>query len=105
LKTQSEWGFSEFVQPVTGQKTKMAKVVILAILLAFLLVGISYLLFPDQTSQQPPTPMPISKPEPLLDQILWTIQWLGLAALITITIVGVVLLTNRIISNRRLKHI
>jgi len=97
--------FNQFVQPVTKQKTKMAKFVILAILSAFLLLGISYILFPDQTSQQPPTPMPIPEPEPLLDQMLWTIQWIGLAALITITIVGAVLLTNRIINNRRHKHL
>jgi hypothetical protein len=97
-------GFNQFVQPVTKQKTKMAKFVILAILSAFLLLGISYLLFPDQTSQQP-TPTPTPKPEPLLDQMLWTIQWIGLAALITITIVGAVLLTNRIINNRRHKRL
>jgi hypothetical protein len=83
----------------------MAKFVIFAILLAFSLLGISYVLFPDQTSQQPPTPMPISEPEPLLNQLLWTIQWLGIAALITVSIVGAVILTKRIMSNRKPKHL
>jgi amino acid transporter len=89
---------------VTELKTKMAVAVILAILSAFLLVGISYLLFPDQTPQQSPIPMPTSKPEPLLDQILWAIEWIGLAALIAITIVGAVFIINRIIREKTPKH-
>lgn len=81
---------------VIEQKTKMATTVVLAILSAFLLVGISYILFPDQISQQPPTPMPTSKPEPLLNQVLWAIQWVGLAAIVAITIVGAILLISRV---------
>jgi hypothetical protein len=88
----------------------MAMAVIVALSSAFLLIGISYILFPDQTSQQRPTPMPISKPIPLLNQILWTIQWIGLAAIIAITIVGAMLLINRVrnkkaVNKMRLKAI
>ena len=83
-------------ETLIGQKMKMAAAAVLAVALAFLLVGMSYILFPEQTSQEPPTPIPIPKPEPLLDQILWAIQWIGLAAFIAITVVGAVLLMNRI---------
>ncbi len=76
----------------------MAAAAVLAVTLAFLLVGISYILFPEQTSQQP-TPMPTSKPEPLAEQIVWAIGWIGLAACITSAIVGAMLLLNRM--NRR----
>ena len=81
---------------MTKQKTKMIMAVILAILLAFLPLGVGYILFPDQTAQQPPVPVPTSKPESLLDGVLWAIQWIGLAAIIAITIVGAVLISNRI---------
>jgi hypothetical protein len=67
---------------------------ILAVLLAFLLLGVSYILFPNQTSQ-PIIPTPIPKPEPLLNQALWTIQWLGVAALIALSAVGALLLISR----------
>ncbi|MEM2081496.1 MAG: hypothetical protein QW744_04405 [Candidatus Bathyarchaeia archaeon] len=82
-----------------GQKMTMAAAAVLAVALAFLLVGMSYILFPEQTSQEQ-TPMPIPKPQPLLDQILWAIQWIGLAAFIAITVVGAVLLMNRIRSKK-----
>ena len=83
----------------------MAITVILAILSAFLLLGISYILFPDQTLQQPPAPLPTSKPENLLNEVLWAIQWIGLAAIIAITIVGAVLLVNRVKSKKTDAHI
>lgn len=71
----------------------MAIAVTLAILSALLLAGISYILFPDQTPGQ----MPIPKPAPsILDQIFGAILWIGLAALIAITIVGAILLTSRV---------
>lgn len=75
------------------QKTKIAAT-ILALASAFLLVGISYLLFPDATPQEPTKSIP--NIEPLSDQIFWVIQWIGLAALLAITAVGAVFLTNRI---------
>ena len=95
----------KLVQPVTGQKTKMAAAVILAILLAFLLVGISYIFFANPTSQQPDSNKVIPIREPLIDQLLWAIQWIGLAALTSIAVVGTVLFINRIMSNKTLKHV
>lgn len=77
------------------QKITIAVAVILAVLSAFLLVGASFLLLPDQTSQ-PITPMPIPKPEPLLDQVLWSLQWIGLAALVAVSVVGALLLIRHI---------
>ena len=71
----------------------MAIAVILAILSALLLAGISYILFPDQTPDQ----MPIPKPAPsMLDQMFGAMLWIGIAALIAIAIVGAVLLVNRV---------
>jgi hypothetical protein len=77
-----------------GQKVKMVSAVVVATLLGFLLLGLSYVLFPEQTSQPPP-PLPTSKAEPLTAQILWAAQWIGIAALIAITVVGVVLVAGR----------
>ena len=77
-----------------GQKVKMLVSIAVATLLGFLLLGLSYVLFPEQTSQ-PPIPMPTSKTEPLAVQILWAVQWIGLAALIAIAVVGVGLVASR----------
>lgn len=62
------------------QKAKIAAF-ILAILSAFLLLGISYVLFPSYSSQQPD---PGLKPEPgyLLSELSWAILLLGLAAVV-----------------------
>jgi hypothetical protein len=62
---------------------------------AFLLLGVGYIFFPDETAQQQPFPLPATKPEPLIDQILWAAQWILLAAFIAIATVGAVLLINR----------
>jgi amino acid transporter len=86
---------------VTKQKTKMTIIIILAILSAFLMLGISYVLFPDQNLQQPPPPLPTSKPESLLNEVLWTIQWIGLAAIIAITIVGAILLVGQVKTQKK----
>lgn len=78
----------------------MVVTVIVGILSAFLLLGLSYIIFPDTPIQQPPGPQPTSNPEPLLNQILWAIQWIGLAAIISVSIVGAFLLINRIIKKK-----
>lgn len=78
------------------QKVKMFSGIVFGALLGVLLLSLSYVLFPDTTSQQP-TPVPTSKAEPWAGQILWTIQWIGLAALITIIIVCIFLLVKRVI--------
>jgi uncharacterized membrane-anchored protein YhcB (DUF1043 family) len=78
------------VELVFGQKMKMIAAVVVGTLLGFLLLGLSNIFVPEQTSQPPP-PLPTSKAEPLTSQILWTAQWIGLAALIAITVVSLVL--------------
>lgn len=83
----------------------MAIAAVLAVALAFLLVGMSYLLFPDQTSQEPPIGIPIPKPEPVIDQVFWAIQWIGLAAFIAIAAAGTILLINQIKSKKTPKRI
>jgi len=86
---------------LTEQKTKMATAIILAILSAFLLVGVSYILFPEQTSQEPSSPMPIPKQEPLAEQIVWAIGWISLAASIASAMVGATLLISQIRARNR----
>jgi len=49
--------------------------VLLILASAFLLFGISYILFPEQIPQQPTLSKQIPKPEQLSDQIFWAIQW------------------------------
>ncbi|MDI9578596.1 MAG: hypothetical protein QM398_10745 [Thermoproteota archaeon] len=74
----------------------MVLTVIVGVLSAFLLLGLSYIIFPETPVQQPPGPQPTSSPEPLLSQILWAIQWIGLAAIISISVVGAYLIVNRL---------
>ncbi|NLE05540.1 MAG: hypothetical protein GX638_12170 [Crenarchaeota archaeon] len=82
---------------MTEQKTKIVSAIILAILLPFLLFGISYALF-DQTSQQSNTTRGI--PEPLLSQIVWVIQWISIVVLLSITIMGIIIFVSRKISKK-----
>jgi ABC-type uncharacterized transport system permease subunit len=77
-----------------GQKTAMVAAVLLAVALALLLLGMSYVLFPEQPSE-PPVGVPIPKPEPLIDQLFWAIQWIGLAAFLALAAVGVMLFITR----------
>ena len=83
-------------ESLIGQKTAMVAAALLAVALALLLVGISYVLFPAQSSQEPPLGTPIPKPESLMDQVFWAVQWIGLAALIALCAVGVLLLVIRV---------
>jgi hypothetical protein len=86
---------------LVDQKKEIAAAAILALASAFLLFGISYILFPDQISQQNLSP-PFFKPEHLSDQIFWAIQSIGLAAFIAITAVGAIFIINRIRSKKTL---
>jgi len=88
------------VETVLGIKVKMLTAIVVAALLGFLMLGLSYVIFPEPTSQEPPRPMPTTSTEPFMGQILWTIQWVGLAAVIAITVALVFLLVNRAISKR-----
>lgn len=78
------------------QKKKNVAAALLAVASAFLLLGISYILFLDQTPQQPSISKSPLQPETLLDQIFWAIQWIGLAAVIAITAVGAILIITQI---------
>lgn len=68
------------------QKAKMLIALIIAPILALSLLGTSYILFPDRTDQMPP---PLPEPEIPL-HIFSALLWIGIAAAITISIVGVV---------------
>jgi hypothetical protein len=85
---------------VTGQKTKIVIAVVLAISSAFLLLSVSYIFFPDETLQQPPAPLPASKPSLMIDQILWAVQWIAIAAVIAAVFVGAILLFSRVINKK-----
>ncbi len=63
---------------------------IAALLLSLLLLEISYLLFPNKSSQ---TPLPMPLPS-MLNQIIVAIFWIGLAAVLAIIIVATVFLIN-----------
>lgn len=77
-----------------GQKTMIAAAVILAILCAFLVAGISYVSFPSEASQQP-IPGPRPKPGDLLSQFAWVILLISLAALVAALIAIMALILNR----------
>lgn len=71
----------------------------LALAIAFLLFGISYILFPSQVSQQPNKSIP--NIEPISDQIFWVIQWISLAAITAIAAVGTILFASRIRTRKK----
>jgi hypothetical protein len=81
----------------------MVASVMLALASAFLLFGISNILLLGQGSQQPTKSVP--NIEPLSDQIFWVIQWIGLAAIITVTIVGAIIFVTRIRTKKHQIHI
>ena len=85
---------------MTGQKTIAAAAIVLAVVLAFLMVGVSYVLFPDVTSDEQPVPMPTSKPETLAEQILGALPWIGLAACTASIVVGAMLLISKLKTRR-----
>ena len=76
------------------QKTSMMLSVMLALALAFLLFGISYILFSDEAQEGPTKSIP--NIEPLSDQIFWVILWIGMAALVAVFSVGVFLFVSRL---------
>jgi hypothetical protein len=85
---------------LSGQKTIAAAAIVLAVVLAFLMVGVSYVLFPDPSSEGPPIPMPTSKPETIADQVFVALPWIGLAACTASIVVGAMLLISKLKTRR-----
>src|SRR3990172_10441434 len=76
------------------QKTKAAAAVFLAVLFAFLLFGISFVMFPS-SSQQPPRPGPKPEPGYLLGEVSWAILLISIAVLVAVSIVVAVPILKR----------
>lgn len=77
-------------------KTQMALATVAAILTGLLLLGISYILTPYTLSNgQMPLPVPSTT-----YQIFIAFLWLGVAALIAVSIVGLGIVINRIKQKR-----
>ncbi len=71
------------------EKTKILTSIVLAIVLAFLLFGLSSVLFPS------PEPTPMPGPEvSILDQIFSAVSWVGLAVICAVAIVGAILFAS-----------
>ena len=77
-----------------------AAAVVLAVVLTFLLIGVSYVLFPEPASEGPPIPMPTSKPETIADQVFGALPWIGLAACTASIVVGAMLLISKLRTRR-----
>jgi hypothetical protein len=73
---------------VIGQKTKMPTAIIFAITMPLSLIAITYTITPNQTIQQPPPPHANPKLEFLFNQKICIVQWIGLAAVVTLIFVG-----------------
>jgi hypothetical protein len=74
----------------------MVLAVVAAVLLGFLMYGISYLLIPKK-SNQVPSPIP---PTSMIDSVFGALLWVGLAALLAFTVVAVGILITRVINKR-----
>ncbi len=75
-----------------GQKAKLFSAIIFACLLAFSLIGLTYLVFPERTNQMPP---PLPEPSRFA-QISIAIYWIGITALVTAAIIGLFVLVTRV---------
>jgi hypothetical protein len=76
-------------------RTKIVAAAILAIFAGLLLASACYF-FPNQVSEQMPAPKPLTS---WSNQMLWATLWMSLALIISLVIVGVVMLTNKIRRN------
>jgi len=76
---------------LAGLKTKMLTATMTAILLALLLAEATIILFP---SEEPSKPIPMPQPK-YETQLVWSLQWLGIATAISLLIVGAILLLTR----------
>ncbi len=69
----------------------MLMATILAVLLALLLAEATFTLFPSEESSMP-LPLPQANQT---SQLVWSLQWLGLAAVVSLLVVGATLLVRR----------
>jgi hypothetical protein len=69
----------------------MTIAVVAAAVAGFVLLGVTYVIFPNQTSETPP-PMPFPDWE---KQFFPALLWMGVAALTSFVIISAVLLINR----------
>jgi hypothetical protein len=67
-----------------GPKVKLFSAVIFACSLVLLLLGLTYLVFPERTGKMPP---PLPEPSTFA-QISIAIYWIGITAVITLSVVG-----------------
>jgi hypothetical protein len=79
-----------------GLKTKMLTAIILGMLSALLLAQATFTLFPTQEQSMPP-PMPQAE---TTSQLVWSLQWLGFALLVSFLIVGAILMVKRVRQQR-----
>ncbi len=70
----------------------MLTAIVLAVLSALLLAEATFALFPPQ-EQSMPLPMPQAN---ILNQLAWSLQWLGFAVLVSFLIVGVIYLGKKV---------
>jgi len=67
--------------------------VLAAIAVGFLVLTVTYIIFPNQKPGKPPNGTPTPD---MLNQIFSALFWIGLAAFIAIAIVGILLLISRV---------
>jgi hypothetical protein len=77
---------------VIKQKVRMIIAVLAAIVVGFLVLTVTYIIFPNEKPGQPPNGTPTPD---MLNQIFSALLWIGLAALIASTIVGAIFLVNK----------
>ncbi len=93
LETVSE--LHQSVLKVTGQKARLFIAAASGVLVAFLLVGLTYIVFPERNTMPIPMPMPS-----VSVQIYMAIYWLVIAIIIAVLIVGTAVLIGKIRSKR-----
>ncbi len=70
--------------------------ILLGILLPLLLFGSTLILFPDQVPVGTPIPKPGTRALPSeMNPIFSAIIWMGLAAVVSVFVVGIILMINR----------
>ncbi|PVX23803.1 MAG: hypothetical protein CW716_11310 [Candidatus Bathyarchaeum sp.] len=76
--------------------------VFLAIISAFSLMGVSYFIFPDASSE--PQNLSVHVPDQsLFSELFWVIQWLCFAAFLAIIVVGMIFFTTKMRNKKTAK--